>query len=540
MDNAQANLFETLDPQAATLGLRTRDGRAFFDGIAAADTPDARAVAFLEYLKVPEGRAAGEPLRLAPFQRRFIAGALAVDVSVAVLSVGRGNGKSALTAGLALGELLGCWDAQPRREAIAAARTREQAKIIFAYMRGLAASLPEEVQQRIIWRQAPYVEVEYRDDRGAHFVHCIAANPKNALGTSPTLAIMDERGHWPTDKGDALEAAMLSGLGKRGGKAIIISTSAASDAAPLSQWIDHPPPGCYVQEHRPQPGLPADDLDSLAIANPGALAGIGSSMEWLQSQAQLAIARGGSALASFRLYNRNERVSAESSDSLLTVDQWLKAEVTDLPERHGICVVGIDLGGSSSMSAAVLYWPETGRLEAFGAFPTNPSLGDRGLRDSVGDRYVEMYQRGELLVMGDRVVSASQFLQAVMQRLDGVTPLCFTADRFRQSEFEDAMRAANLRVPMAYRGQGFKDGGEDVERFRLAVFGGKVHATASLLLRSAFADAVTLHDPAGNAKLAKARSLGRIDAAAAAILAVAEGQRRIARPVPKSRGVVWA
>ncbi len=49
------------------------------------------------------------------------------------------------------------------------------------------------------------------------------------------------------------------------------------------RWIDDPAPGSYVQEHRPAPGLPADDRDSLLIANPGAPHGIGASLEWLQA-----------------------------------------------------------------------------------------------------------------------------------------------------------------------------------------------------------------------------------------------------------------
>ena len=49
----------------------------------------------------------------------------------------------------------------------------------------------------------------------------------------------------------------------------------------------------------------------------------------------------------------------------------------------------------------------------------------------------------------------------------------------------------------------------------------------SLLLRSAFSDAVCLRDPANNIKLAKARSNGRIDAACASVLAVAEEGARI-------------
>jgi phage terminase large subunit-like protein len=59
-----------------------------------------------------------------------------------------------------------------------------------------------------------------------------------------------------------------------------------------------------------------------------------------------------------------------------------------------------------------------------------------------------------------------------------------------------------------------------------------VKTAPSLLLRSAFADAVTLRDPANNLKLAKARSTGRIDAAAATVLAVrAEGARMMGNAV---------
>ena len=107
-------------------------------------------------------------------------------------------------------------------------------------------------------------------------------------------------------------------------------------------------------------------MASLIEANPGAQHGIGSSLEWLQGQARRALARGGSTLTSFRLYNRNERVSGETRDLLITVDEWLLCETADLPPREGDCIVGIDLGGSASMTAAAFYWPVSGRLEALG------------------------------------------------------------------------------------------------------------------------------------------------------------------------------
>lgn len=498
-----------------------------------------KAIRFLAGLRIPEGPKAGRPLKLAPFQRQFVKGALAKDTSVAVLSIGRGNAKSALSAGIALGALVGALDRQPRREVIIAARTRDQARVAWSFAEAFARSLPEDVQAQLRFRRSPRLEIEYEGDGGSHFLRAIAADGKSALGSAPNLVLMDERGHWAADKGDALEDALMSGLGKRGGRALIISTSAPDDAHPFSRWIDSPPPGTYVQEHRPAPGLPADDMESLLIANPGAKHGIGSTPEWLKAQAERAIAMGGHALTSFRLYNRNERVSGEARDLLLTVDEWLTAETPDPPHRSGPCVIGIDLGGSASMSAAAYYWPESGRLEVAGWFPSQPSLLDRGQADGVSGRYCEMADRGELATLGEKTVPVKEWLESIMRRVQGETVSALVADRYKAAELGEAMQAAGVRCPVNWRGMGFRDGGEDVERFRRAVFDGRVRCAPSLLMRSALADAVCLRDPAGNAKLAKARSMGRIDAASAAVLAAAEGARQSARPASNARAPVW-
>ncbi len=500
--------------------------------------PASKAIQFIQSLRIPEGPKAGNAVKLAPFQKDFVKGALDEAVNIAVLSVGRGNAKTALSSGIALGSLLGIWDDQPKREVLIAARTRDQARIAWQFVAGFAASLPEEIQAQLIFRRSPRLEIEFEGDGGGHFLRAIAADGKSALGSAPTLVLMDERGHWPLDRGDDLEHALLSGLGKRGGRSLIISTSAADDTHPFSRWIDDPQQGVYIQEHRPSPGLPVDDKESLLIANPGSQHGIGSSLEWLEATARRAAAQGGNALTSFRLYNRNERVSGETRDLLLTVDEWLSCEVSELPARQGPLVIGIDLGGSASMSAASFYWPETGRLEAVGTFPCNPSLADRGAADGVSGRYVEMNERGELSTLGDKTVPVAAWLTEIMKLAQGENIAALTMDRYKQAELSEALDRAGITAPVVWRGQGFRDGGEDCERFRRACFDGLVKSKPSLLLRSAFADAVTLRDPSNNLKLAKARSKGRIDAASASVLAVAEGARMLARPKRQAR-MVW-
>jgi phage terminase large subunit-like protein len=227
-----------------------------------------KAIRFLEQqLEIPEGPLAGCRLKLATFQKRFVKGALANGVSVAALSIGRGNAKTALSAGLALGALLGEWDPQPRREIPIAARTRDQARIAWEFAVGFSRSLSEDVQRKLIFRRSPRLEIEYEGDGGGHVIRAIAADGKSALGMAPTFALLDERGHWQADQGDALEHAILSALGKRGGRALIVSTSARDDSHPFSKWLDEDQPNVYRQEHRSAPGLPPDDAASLLLAN---------------------------------------------------------------------------------------------------------------------------------------------------------------------------------------------------------------------------------------------------------------------------------
>lgn len=499
------------------------------------------AIAFFKRLRVPEGKLAGRPVKLAKYQRDFIKGALAPGVMVGCLSIGRGNAKTALAAGIALAEVMGVLSDQPRREVILAARNRDQASIAFQFIVGFMASLPDEEQELFTIRRGAKLEIEY-EGAGGGLIRCIAADARSILGGAPTLAILDERAAWEREKGDNLENAILSGLGKRGGRALIISTSAADDQNTFSKWLDDAPAGTYVQEHRPAPGLPADDLESLLVANPGAKEGIGASAEWLQAQARRAIARGGSALSSFRNLNRNERVADENRSVLITVDEWQGCEVApdELPAREGPLVLGVDLGGARSMSAAALYWPESGRLETVAAFACKPGLADRGKADGIGQRYVEMHERGELVTMGETIVPVGRWLAEVVKLAAPQQPVCIAGDRFRHAEFVEALQAAGLeRVPFVYRGFGWKDGSEDIERFRRALFEARIKSVPSLLLRSAFSEAVTLVDPAGNAKLSKGRSNGRIDAAAASVLAVAEGARQAARPAKKARAAQW-
>jgi phage terminase large subunit-like protein len=495
------------------------------------------AIKFIETeMKIPTGPKAGQPMKLAPYMKSFVRGSLRSSVSIGVLSVARGNAKSAMAAAIAVAELFGKFKDQPRREILIAASKRDQAEVAWTYCLGLIRSMPDDVQERIKVRYSPKLEIELD---GEHKIRAIAADGGGILGTSPTLVIMDERAAWPEPKGSTLENALLTGALKRAGRTLIISTSAATDAHPFSRWLDDETEGVYRQEHRAPATSQPDDLKAIKAANPGARYGIGPKLSDLQTAARRAMSRGGSSLAAYRLLHLNERISDSTNEPLVNLDDWYQVEVETLPKKAGPLVVGLDLGGSASMSAAAFFWPQTGRLETRGWFPSRPGLEDRGARDGVGGLYRSMKNEGTLDTLGDSTVPVAAWLSAVQAFADGypIEAICY--DTFKQSEIQDGLRAAGINARPVLRRFGPFDGGEDAERFRRAVYDKHIASPETYLMRAALADAVCKRDAQLNPCLDKGRSTGRIDAVSAAVLAVGEGSRITGRgPVRKGR-IAW-
>ncbi|MEQ9260934.1 MAG: terminase, partial [Roseovarius sp.] len=79
-----------------------------------------------------------------------------------------------------------------------------------------------------------------------------------------------------------------------------------------------------------------------------------------------------------------------------------------------------------------------------------------------------------------------------------------------------------------------------IDRFRRAAYDGDIQTTPNLLLRNALKNTVIVRDDANNMKTSKRRSMSRIDAACATILAVSEAQRRQELPAPKAPRYAWA
>ena len=493
---------------------------------------------YLASLAVSQGRRAGERFAVQPWQARFARGAFRPGVASAALSVSRGNGKTTLLSGIAAA----CVDgplAVPRGEVVIVSGSFEQARIAFEHVSAFMAptleadrELPVSERRWRVWDTAQQARIE--DKATGARVRCIGSDPRRAHGLAPTLVLADEPAQWPETTGERMVAALRTAAGKQPSSRFVALGTRPQDSA---HWFAKMLAGGadYAQCHAARSGDPPFQRRTWRRANPS-LDHLPDLAEAIRLEAAAA-RRDPVLLASFEALRLNMGTSDTAVAVLLDAGLW--ASIEGAAEMVGPAVWGVDLGTTAAQSAVACYWPQTGALAALAAFPAEPNLAERGVRDGVAGLYAECHRRGELLTLGRRTVPVDALLAEALSRFG--RPAVVAADRWREGELRDALEAARI-PPGAFvlRGMGFRDGGEDCRLFRRSCAEGRVVPAPSLLLRSAMAEARTVADPAGNHKLSKASEGGRRvrardDAAAAAILAVAEGARRWAEDRPQRR-----
>ena len=352
-------------------------------------------------------------------------------------------------------------------------------------------------------------------------VDILSADKSAGHASGFDLAICDELGLL-RERDRALVNGMRSSVSARDGRFLALSIQ--GDAPFTKELLDREgEPGVAVHHYAADAALPLDDPEAWRQANPGL--GTIKSRAYMEHEARRVLAIPADQ-ASFRAFDLNI-AQAPDREMICSVQDWLACEVAELPPRAGPCAVGYDLGHSASMCALAAYWPQSGRLEVWGAFPGTPPLKQRAEADAVGNLYARMQAAGELAVYPGRITPVSEFLRDMAARLAGEHVVAAGADRIRRAEAEQALEDSGAHWPLVWRGTGAHaqaDGSHDVRAFQRAVLARRFRLRPSLLMEHAIAESHIRRNETGNPALAKARQRGRIDALQAAVIAAGLGE----------------
>ena len=502
------------------------------------DCPDVTGlVQWIGRLTVSQGRRAGEAFEVLPWQAEFLERALLPGQYDAALSMARGNGKSTFLAAVICAALAGPLR-QPRGEVLLVASSFAQARIVFEHV--IAFMAPFFEARALDWRVEDSTQraVVTHKPSGAR-VRCIGSDPKRAHGLAYSIAVLDEPAQWPPNTAERMVAAIETASGKIPGSRRWLIGTRPDSAEHFFEKALRGSADVAMVFAGDVPDDEEDDVDphdpaQWKLANPSLpfMPDLRMAIENESAKAKQDPAR----LAAFKALRLNLGTADVLYKQLLEADVWFRIESADV-DRSDEFVLGVDLAGGAAMSAFARYDMRTGRLDTIAAFPSEPGLLARGRADGVDTLYVRMAERGELIQCGTHAVDLAGMLARVREMWG--TPACITADRWKERDLREGLHREQFpRCPLIPRGQGFKDGGEDVAAFRKACLEDYVKPVPSLLLRAAMREARTVADPARNEKLAKSteggrRQRARDDAAAAAILAVAEGYRERKRRAGK-------
>ena len=468
-------------------------------------------------------------MKLRPFQKKFIEGATADGVDMAVLSLPRGNGKSAL-AGFLLSRILTPGDPLfvETGEAVLCAASIEQARIVFKFTRNI---LEPSGEYRF---QDSTTRISITHPRTNTRLRILSSNAKTAFGLVGTQwAICDEGGSWEISGGRLLHDALESAKGKVGSplRTVYIGTIAPSTSG---WWADLISKGngfhgsVYVQALQGD----ADKWDceeEIRRVNP--LTEISKSFlaKLLEERDE---ARADERLKARFLSYRLNTPTRDSAEVLLTVADWEKVVARPVAPREGSPVIGIDLGAGRSWSAAVALWP-SGRCEAIALAPGIPSIEDQEKRDRVpAGIYETLINLGVLRVAeGLRVQPPAQLWDWAIEAFG--FPVLAIADRARINELRDAVGGD---VPLVDRVTRWFSASEDIRALKRMALDGNLNCEleAATLIGYSLSVAKIKGDEQGNTRLVKRGSNGeaRDDVAAALLLAAGAQARLAANPPP--------
>ena len=474
--------------------------------------------------------------RLTGFHRRWLRSVFADDVQIGVLSCPRGSAKTWIAAQLAaLAMRPGSPLFRSGLEVLAVSGSLEQSRVLLRMAREALADVAGDYR----WLDSGQ-RLQVTHKATLTKLRILSSSGKRAMGLEGfSMILADEPGSWEARGGALMYDALRTALGKRedvGQRLILIGTRAPADVG--SWWPDlidgGSGPGTVVTELSAPAGEPWDDYLTIARVNPLIRANAALRRTILRERDDAR--RNPTMRRSFEAYRLNRSVQV-GREVLIEAAAWQRVEAREVLPRVGKPIVGLDLGGERSWSAAWCLW-RNGRSECYAVAPGVPGLAERERRDAMPrGLYGRLRDSGALIVDEGLRVSRPETLIGHLLA-SGIRPLGIVCDRFILGSLQDAVRG---RWPIVKRVTRWSEATEDIASFRRLVKDGplSIAPECRALAAVSLSQATVASDDQGSTRLQKQRhGRSRDDVAVAGVLAAGALCRALGRPQPRPRR--WA
>jgi phage terminase large subunit-like protein len=470
---------------------------------------------------VPEGALVGQPMVLRDWQRQIICDIYDSPTRQAIISFGRKNGKTALSACLLLLHLCGP-EAKANSQLYSAAQSREQASILF----GLAAKMVRmnpDMKASVVVRDSakellcPELGTKYR---------ALSAEASTAYGLSPVFVVHDELGQVRGPRSELYEALETACAAQESPLSIVISTQAPTDADLLSLLIDD-----AKAKADPETKLwlytASEDIDpfseaAIKAANPAF--GDFQNPKEVRKQAETA-RRMPSAENAYRNLILNQRVNM--SNPFISRAVWeANAGPVDFDVFDRDVFIGLDLSARHDLTAAVAVRRKEGKWHVWPTFFVPQSgLLERSQRDRVP--YDVWAKQGHLILTPGSTVDYEFVARWLVEFCEDRHVKSIRFDRWRMDVLKAEIARLGVELPMEEFGQGYKSMTPALDTLEAELVEGNLLHGGHPVLTMCAANAVAVSDPAGNRKLDKSKATGRIDGMVALAMAIGAGAQTI-------------
>lgn len=356
----------------------------------------------------------------------------------------------------------------------------------------------------------------------------LSAEASTAYGLSPVFVVHDELGQARGPRSELYEALETAAGAQDQPLSIVISTQAPTDADLLSVLIEDAKSKAdpKIKLFLYTADLSLDPFGEEAIRQANPAYGDFLNAEEVQSQAQSA-KRMPAREAAYRNLVLNQRVNM--TNPLISRAVW-EACSGDIDEDAFLLEswIGLDLSARNDLTALVVIGRDASgcwhvRPEFFA-----PELGvtERAHRDRVP--YDLWARDGYLTLTPGASIDYAIVAQRLAEICDDVPVREIAFDRWRIDVLKNEISKLGIELPLSPFGQGFKDMTPAVDALESLLLNGKIRHGNHPVMNMCASNAVATRDPAGNRKIDKSKSTGRIDGVVA--LAMALGRAACAEP----------